>query len=49
MTRESSDDWEERARTVASNLSRAADELTRLIEDYRKARKEREPDDRSES
>lgn len=43
------DDWEDRARSIALNLSRAAEELTKLIEDYRKLRKERDPDERSES
>lgn len=38
--------WEERARSIALNLSRAADELSKLIEDYRKAREEKDPDDR---
>lgn len=46
MSRQLQDDWEDRARHIASNLSRAADELTRLIEEYRRTRQEKKPDDR---
>lgn len=46
MTNDPSDDWEQRARSVADNLVRAADELQRLIDDYRRFRGEGEPDER---
>jgi hypothetical protein len=51
-SRADADQWEQRAIAVAATLNRAADELTRLIEDIRrKARQEEgaETDDRSDS
>jgi hypothetical protein len=38
------EDWENRAIRVAATLDRAADELTKLIEDIRQARHEKGPD-----
>jgi hypothetical protein len=48
MSSDSADEWEQRAVAVAATLDRAADELTRLIEDIRKKAREQKgakPDD----